>query len=91
MAEHELLLKMWKPLEIGVQRCLQTRHRIYSSLDEVVGSHPALVAAIAARNIGLAMSLLRDHIIEAGEKICETWPSDESLLTATDVPRQLGL
>lgn len=91
MAGHELLLKMWKPLEIGVQRCLQTRHRIYNSLEEVVGSHPALVAAIAVRNTELAMALLRDHIIEAGEKICETWPSDESLLAATDIPRQPGL
>lgn len=79
MSEHELLLKMWTPLEIGVQRCLHTRHRIYVSLDEVVGSHPALVAAIAARDTELAMQLLRDHILEAGEQICKVWPPDDDL------------
>lgn len=76
MGRHELLFKMWKPLEIGVQRCLHTRHRIYGSLDEVVGSHPALVEAIAVRNVELATRLLREHIVEAGEQICKTWPVD---------------
>ena len=84
MARHELLLKMWKPLEIGVQRCLHTRHRIYVSLDEVVGSHPSLVEAIAARDAHLAMDLLRDHILEAGERICESWPSDEAVLAGEE-------
>jgi DNA-binding GntR family transcriptional regulator len=83
MADHALLEKLWKPLEIGVQRCLHTRHRIYRSLEEVVGSHPLLVAAIAARDAELAMSLLRNHILEAGEKICEAWPNDDETFVAT--------
>ncbi len=83
MARHDLLETTWAPLEIGVKRCLYTRHRIYRSLDEVVGSHPALVAAIAERRIERAKEILHAHILEAGEKICEQW-SDEG-----DLPSDL--
>ncbi len=73
MARHELLKKTWMPLEIGVQRCVYTRHQIYSSLDEVIGTHPTLIAAIAERNVEQAKEILHDHIIEAGEMICKVW------------------
>lgn len=72
-ADHELLLNLWKLLEVGVRRCLRARHRIYRSLDEVIGSHPALVEAIAGQNEALARQILHDHIIEAGEQIVKHW------------------
>ena len=71
MAQHELLKKTWRPLEIGLQRCLYKRHEIYPSLDQVVGSHPAIVEAMAARDSETAMDLMREHILDAGEKLRE--------------------
>jgi DNA-binding GntR family transcriptional regulator len=68
-ADHELLMHLWKLLEIGVRRCLHQRHRIYRSLDEVIGSHPALVEAIIDNDQALASQILHDHIIEAGEQV----------------------
>jgi DNA-binding GntR family transcriptional regulator len=76
-ADHELLINLWKPLEIGVRRCLRARHLIYRSLDEVIGSHPALVDAIADQNQELASRILHDHIIEAGEQIIGHWQSQQ--------------
>lgn len=78
MADHALLLRLWKLLEVGVRRCLHTRHKIYTSLDEVVGTHPQLVEAIAARNTEMATEALRTHITEAGEKILENWRRQEA-------------
>jgi DNA-binding GntR family transcriptional regulator len=79
MAEHDLLRKTWAPLEIGVKRCLYKRHKIYQSLDEVVGSHPALVDAIEVRDSDQATKILREHILEAGEKICEHMHAETGL------------
>ena len=73
MARHTLLERTWTPLKIGVQRCLHTRHRIYSSLDEVVGSHPELLEAMVQGDAVGASELLHQHIIDAGEKLCEVW------------------
>ena len=33
-----------------MKRCLRTRHKIYTFLDEVVGSHPTLITALKARD-----------------------------------------
>ena len=73
MAHHNLLERAWTPLKIGVQRCLHTRHSIYNSLDEVVGSHPELLEAMRHRDIDGASQLLHQHIIDAGEHLCEVW------------------
>lgn len=73
MARHDLLEKTWGPLKIGVRRSLRTRHQIYTSLDEVIGNHPALVDAIEQRDVERATRLLQDHIDEAGERIVEEW------------------
>lgn len=75
MARHDLLERTWGPLKIGVRRCLRTRHRIYASLGEVVGTHPALIDAIEERDAEHATTLLREHILEAGERIVEEWLS----------------
>lgn len=77
MADHELLLQTWEPLELGVQRCLHARHRIYDTMEEVVGTHPALVEAIGKQDIDLACQILHEHIIEAGEQVCRYWQSHE--------------
>jgi len=74
MSRHQLLERAWTPLKIGVQRCLQSRHRIYPTLDDVVGSHPALLAAIERGDADGACAILHDHIIEAGEMLCAVWP-----------------
>ena len=76
LSQHELLRRVWLPLEMGVQRCVHARHQIYESLDEVVGTHPDLVAAIAGRDGDAAERILEEHILEAGEKICEFWPEE---------------
>ncbi len=70
-------MNLWKLLQIGVRRSLHARHQIYRSLDEVVGSHPALVEAIANQNAELASQILHDHIIEAGEQIIKHWRSPQ--------------
>lgn len=85
MAHHNLLERTWMPLKIGVQRCLHTRHSIYSSLDEVVGSHPELLDAIGRGDVEAACALLHQHIVDAGEKVCEVW-LDTSAASEAAIP-----
>jgi len=77
-SDHELLINLWKLLEVGVRRCLRTRHQIYRSLAEVIGSHPALVEAIAEQNQTLVNQILHDHIMESGEQIIRRWRPQHS-------------
>lgn len=69
MADHHLALSLWRQLAVGVKRCLHTRHRIYTFLDEVVGTHPTIVTAIAERDKPRAVQILREHITESAETI----------------------
>ena len=73
MADHNLILNLWQQLAVGVKRCLHTQHRIYTFLDEVVGTHPTIVTAIAERNKPLAVQILRTHITESAEAIIRGW------------------
>lgn len=73
MAGNQLLHKLWKQLEVSVRRCLHTRHTIYDSLDEIIGTHPLIIQAIAARDEALAVQTLHEHIAEAGEQVAENW------------------
>ena len=77
LADHELAFKLWKQIEVGVQRCLHTRHEIYTFLDEVVGTHPTLVTAIANHDKAAAKQILYDHITESAAHIVEYWPLPE--------------
>ncbi len=74
LAQHDLLRRVWMPLEIGLKRCLYARHKIYTRLDEVIGTHPSLVAAIADHDTDQATKILSDHILEACEQLCSLWP-----------------
>jgi DNA-binding GntR family transcriptional regulator len=76
-ADHHLAWKLWKQLEIGVQRCLHVRHEIYTFLDEVVGSHPTLVTAIQQRNKAWAFQILDEHIGESASHIFASLPEEE--------------
>lgn len=82
MARNSLLERAWTPLKIGVQRCLHSRHRIYESLDEVVGTHPALLEAIQRGDVAAASELLEQHIIDAGAKLCGMWPDAPAMAAA---------
>jgi DNA-binding GntR family transcriptional regulator len=73
MARNSLLDRAWTPLKIGVQRCLHSRHRIYERLDEVVGTHPALLEAIQRGDAATAQGMLEQHIIDAGHKLRDVW------------------
>ena len=75
-ADHELVLKLWHVLEVGIKRCLHTRHVIYTFLDEVVGSHPTLVTALRDRNLVWAVQIMSDHIAESVGNILENWPAE---------------
>ncbi|MBV7336414.1 GntR family transcriptional regulator [Chloroflexi bacterium TSY] len=78
MADHNLVMNLWQQLTAGVKRCLHTQHSIYTFLDEVVGTHPTIVTAIAERNKRLAVQILREHITESAETIIRGWKfSDE--------------
>jgi len=76
-ADHELALKLWQTLEVGMRRCLRTRHKIYTFLDEVVGSHPTLITALKARNVSLSRQILSDHIAESLQNLLVNWPDEE--------------
>ena len=89
VADHELLYKLWKQVEVGVLRCLHTRHQIYTFLNEVVGSHPTIVMALTERNREWAVEILREHVRESEEHILAAWPhpdeeNDESLASEDD-------
>src|SRR5581483_1459477 len=45
-AEHTLLMQLWKSIEVGVKRVVTLRHGIYDNLDDIIGNHPDIVAAI---------------------------------------------
>lgn len=77
LADHDVAFKMWKTLEVGVMRCLRRRHRIYTFLDEVVGSHPTLVTAMAEGDKALARQILQEHIAESLHNLLANWPTDE--------------
>ena len=85
IADHDFALKLWRQLAVGVKRCLHTQHRSYTFLDEVVGSHPTIVTAIADRDKTLAVQILRDHIIESAENIVRNWSTadDENGVAST--------
>jgi DNA-binding GntR family transcriptional regulator len=75
-ADHQLALKLWKVLEVGVRRSLHIRHKIYTFLDEVVGTHPTLVTAIENGDNELAVHLLYEHITESAAHILANLPPD---------------
>jgi DNA-binding GntR family transcriptional regulator len=75
-ADHELALKLWRMLEVGIRRCLRTRHQIYTFLDEVVGSHPTLITALKRRDKTLAKQILSDHVAESVTHILANWPPE---------------
>lgn len=77
IADHELLYKLWKQVEVGVLRCLRTRHQIYTFLDEVVGSHPTIVMALTERNKSWAVEIVCEHIRESEDHILAHWPNLE--------------
>ena len=78
VADHELVLRLWRLLEVGVQRCLHLRHEIYTFLDEVVGSHPTLVTALGARDKAHVVQILNEHIAESEAHILANLPPDET-------------
>lgn len=77
-ADHELALSLWLNLEVGLKRCLRTRHKIYTFLDEVVGTHPTLITALKARDKALAKQILSDHIAESLQHMLANWPEETS-------------
>ena len=77
-ADHELALKLWLTLEVGMRRCLRTRHKIYTCLDEFVGSHPTLITALKARDVSLSRQILSDHIAESLHNLLVNWQDEEA-------------
>lgn len=85
-SHHNLLLQMWKSIEIGIRRCLVLRHRIYHSPAEVIGTHPDILTAIKAGEAAQAAAILGTHITEAGEHLYHSWTTsqaDEAALALT--------
>lgn len=77
-ADNTPLIQAWSPLEMGVRRCLHARHEIYESIQDVIGTHPSLVDAISRRDTEAASRLLRAHIIDAGNQLCELWAARDA-------------
>lgn len=75
-ADHELVLRLWRTLEVSIRRCLHTRHQIYTFLDEVIGSHPTLITALKQRDKAQVKQILSDHIAESVTHILANWPPD---------------
>lgn len=86
-AEHQLALKLWKLLEVGVRRCMHVRHKIYTTLNEVVGSHPALIKAIEDKDQSTAISLLYQHIQESGSHIISSLTTSETSTTSEELAK----
>jgi DNA-binding GntR family transcriptional regulator len=87
MADHQLALRLWKVVEVGVRRCLRIRHTIYTMLDDVVGSHPAMVEAMEARDKTRAICILHEHIAEsAGNILANLHEPDDAAVDAYAAP-----
>ncbi len=85
-ADHELVSRLWFTLEVGLKRCLRTRHKIYTFLDEVVGSHPTLITALKARDKALAKQILSDHIAESLHNLVANWPPEATAEQVAPAP-----
>ncbi len=72
-AHHQLLLQLWKSIEVRVRRVLALRHGIYKDPRDIVGSHPDILRTIQARDVARATALLDTHIREAGEHLLAAW------------------
>ncbi|MEM7124813.1 MAG: GntR family transcriptional regulator [Chloroflexota bacterium] len=79
MADHNLAMTLWQRLTVGVKRCIRTQHSSYTFLDEVVGTHPTIVTAIADRDKIAATQILREHITESAETIIRGWEMNGQL------------
>lgn len=77
VADHHLAMRLWRTMEVGVRRCLHIRHEIYTFLDEVVGSHPTLVTALAERDRARAVQILHEHIAESVQHILDNLPVED--------------
>jgi DNA-binding GntR family transcriptional regulator len=86
-ADHQLALRLWKLVEVGVRRCLRIRHEIYTFLDEVVGSHPTMVTALRQRNRDWAVRILHEHIAESSAHILANLPPEEESSTEAPAPQ----
>jgi len=72
-AHHNLLMQIWRSIEQGVRRSLSLRHSIYRHPSDIVGTHPAVLAAIQAKDLDRASQLLDAHILEAGDLLHHSW------------------
>jgi DNA-binding GntR family transcriptional regulator len=72
-ARHQLLLQLWKSIELRVRRLLALRHGIYKDPRDIVGTHPDIVRAIQARDAGQAAILMDTHVREACEQLLAVW------------------
>jgi DNA-binding GntR family transcriptional regulator len=76
MADHRLAFRLWKGVEVGVRRSLRISHRVYTLLDEVVGTHPTLITALEARDKAQTVKLLHEHVHESLAHILANLPPD---------------
>jgi DNA-binding GntR family transcriptional regulator len=72
-AHHQLLLQLWKSIEVRVRRVVALRHGIYKDPRDIVGSHPDILKAIQAKDVERAANLMDIHIREAGELLLAAW------------------
>jgi DNA-binding GntR family transcriptional regulator len=83
-AHHQLLLQLWKSIELRVRRVLALRHGIYKDPREIVGTHPDITMAIHARDVAQATALMDTHIREACEHLLAVWLNAESTSPSAD-------
>jgi DNA-binding GntR family transcriptional regulator len=78
-AHHQLLLQLWKSIELRVRRVLALRHGIYKDPREIVGGHPDILCAIQARDIARATALTDTHVRDACERLLAVWLNAETV------------
>jgi DNA-binding GntR family transcriptional regulator len=72
-AHHQLLLQLWKSIELRVRRVLALRHGIYKDPRDIVGTHPDIARALQARDLAQATSLMGTHVRDSCEHLLAVW------------------
>ena len=77
-SNHLLLGKLWLVIESGLKRCIWSRHKIYPSLNDGIGSHPDILIALRQQDLARSTLLLVQHIQESLSNILANLPVGES-------------
>jgi len=75
LSKHKLMASLWQMVAMRVQQIMAINNQRFSDLHEIANNHLEIIEKIEAGKTEAACSLLRDHIVTAGEILVEAMGS----------------